>query len=252
MERRKSRARDGLLTLAILIPILAGCVLPTTPEPASSAIILPTMMLTGANEAEEMAEVTATPLSTFASPIQTPTQTLVPTATQGSPPPGATTEPTANPTATEPPSLAGLDTSYPNALDTGSQLALGTMLLEEMANTVTPHQAAALLPLWQDVQGKILQGDVEVSAIVVQIEGEMTPEQITDIAAMQLTQDDLLTWVQSQRASRGGGGGQEPAPGTAGPPGGGQGAGGRADATGKQFVLLLDPLIELLTQRAAG
>lgn len=107
-----------------------------------------------------MAEVTATPPSTFASPIQTPTQTLIPTAIPELPPPKTTTERTASPTATEPHGLAGLDTPYPNALDTGSQLGLGTMVLEEMADTITPQQAAALLPLWQDVQGKILQGDV--------------------------------------------------------------------------------------------
>jgi hypothetical protein len=32
----------------------------------------------------------------------------------------------------------------------------------------------------------------EVSAILAQIEGEMTPDQLAAIAAMQLTQDDLL------------------------------------------------------------
>jgi hypothetical protein len=196
--------------------------------------------------------VTGSPLSTFASPIQTPTQTLVPSATEEPAPPEATTEPTANPTEIEPPSLAGLHTSYSNSLDTGSQLALGTMLLEEMANTVTPQQAAGLLPLWQDVQGKILQGDVEVSAVVVQVAGEMTPDQIRAIAAMQLTQDDLLAWVQSHRASRGRGDGQEPAPETGEPRGGGQGISGRADATAKPFALLLRRLIDLLTQRAAA
>jgi hypothetical protein len=46
-----------------------------------------------------------------------------------------------------------LDTSYPNALDAGGQLALGTLRLEETGDAVTPEQAATLLPLWQAIQG---------------------------------------------------------------------------------------------------
>ena len=40
------------------------------------------------------------------------------------------------------------DTSYPDALDVRSQLALGTMQLEGTGNAVTAEQAQALLPLW--------------------------------------------------------------------------------------------------------
>ena len=183
-------------------------------------------------------------------------------------------------------SSAVLDTSYPNALDVSGQLALGTMRLEETENAVTSEQATALLPLWQAIQGGTLQGEAETNAVLAQIGGKMTPEQLAAIAALQLSQDDLRAWVQDQGLSLGTsseeratrqaeGGGQEHLPQL---PGGGQGggkgglgsgsaglsqeeieamrataeaSGGRAGASGQQFTLLLEPLVELLTQRAA-
>ena len=190
-------------------------------------------------------------------------------------------------------SSAVLDTSYPNALDVSGQLALGTMRLEGMENAVMPQQATALLPLWQAIQGGTLQGEAETNAVLAQIEGEMMPEQLAAIAALQLSQDDLRAWAQDQGLSLGTsseeratrqaeGGGQEHLPGAQ-LPGGGQGGGkdglgsgsaglsqeeieamrataeasggragvGRAGASGQQFTLLLEPLVELLTQRAA-
>ncbi len=191
---------------------------------------------------------------------------------------------------------AVLDTSYPDALDVRSQLALGTIQLEEAENGVTPEQATALLPLWQALQGGVT-AQAEVNAVLKQIEGTMTSEQLAAVAAMRLTQDDLRAWAQSQglgvppgggagqmgggqelspeeRATRQAerGGGQEPSPEMAtrraefesmseeerealrataqaggGIPGG---AGGRAGGGSGQFTILLDPLIELLTERA--
>ena len=192
---------------------------------------------------------------------------------------------------------AVLDTSYPDALNVSSQLALGTVRLEETENGVTPEQATALLPLWQALQGGVT-AQAEVNAVLKQIEGTMTSEQLAAIAAMQLTQDDLRAWAQSQglgvppgggsgrmgggqdlspeeRATRQAerGGGQEPSPematrraefesmseeereavrATA--EAGGMlpgGAGGRAGGGSRQFTILLNPLIELLTERAA-
>jgi len=189
-------------------------------------------------------------------------------------------------------SSAVLDTSYPNALDVSGQVALGTFLLEGTENAVTPQQATALLPLWQAIRGGTLQGEAETNAVLAQIGGEMTPEQLAAIAALQLSQDDLRAWAQDQGLSLGTsseeratrqaeGGGQEHLPQL---PGGGQGGGkdglglgsaglsqeeieamrataeasgggragvGRAGASGQQFTLLLEPLVELLTQRAA-
>ena len=200
-----------------------------------------------------------------------------------------------------------LNMSYDDALDASSQLTLGTLNLEGTGNAVTPEQAKALLPLWQALQGGVTV-QAEVDAVLKQIEGAMTQEQLAAIAAMQLTQEDLRAWMQEQgidmrggfpgagggqelseeeRATRqaqfGGGGGQrfggeggEMPPEMAtrraefenmseeeleamratmeaggGMPGGG--TGGRAGGAfgGRQFRLLLNPLIEMLTLRAA-
>ena len=46
-----------------------------------------------------------------------------------------------------------LDTSYPNGLDVGGRLALGTIYLEESELAVSPQQVTALLSLWQAMRG---------------------------------------------------------------------------------------------------
>ena len=91
-----------------------------------------------------------------------------------------------------------IDASYSDALEVRDQLVLGTMRLEGGEHAVTLEQAAALLPLWQVIQGGTLQGDSEVNAVLSQIEDQMTSEQLAAIAAMQLTQEDLQTWMQEQ------------------------------------------------------
>jgi len=201
-----------------------------------------------------------------------------------------------------------LDTAYDGALSASNQLALGTMQLEEADeqhptdDAVTPEQAADLLPLWQALQGGVT-AEAEVVALMKQIEGTMTQEQLEAIARLQLTQEDLRAWTQSQGLSMGAGpgragggealspeeratrqaefGGEEMPPEVAtrraefenmseeeraalratreaggGVPGGsggrsGAGAGAGAGAGGRQFNFLLNPLIELLTERAA-
>jgi len=193
-----------------------------------------------------------------------------------------------------------LDTSYPDALNASSQLALGTIHLEKSEVAVTPEQATALLPLWQALQGGVTV-QAEVDAVLAQIERTMVPEQLEAIAAMQLTQNDLGDWAQSQglglgagdgsgqrgggqelspeeqatrQAERGGGGEMPPematrraemenmseeerealratmqaGGGIAGGAGGWTGAGSGAGR--RQFIILLNPLIEMLTQRA--
>jgi hypothetical protein len=151
---------------------------------------------------------------------------------------------------------------------------------------VTPAQAKTLLPLWQAFQGSALQNQTEQNAVLKQIEGALTAEQLKAIAAMQLTQDDLRKWMEESGMQ----GGQGPAPrGTPGPggrlgamteeqraafratveasggrfPGGGQGprasgtpeAGGPGPAGQGRFFapyrIFLGPLVELMTQRAA-
>ena len=90
-----------------------------------------------------------------------------------------------------------LDTSYDGALNASTQLVLGTIQLEETGSAATPEQAADLLPLWQALQGGVT-AQAEVSAVLKQIEGTMTEEQLGAIAAMQLTQEDLRAWMQEQ------------------------------------------------------
>jgi hypothetical protein len=210
---------------------------------------------------------------------------------------------------------AALPADYENAAPASTQLALGILRLEDTPQAVTPAQAKALLPLWQAFQGSALQNQTERNAVLLQIEGALTAEQVQAIAAMRLTQDDMRQWMEEhgmqigfpanggpgglpgemtdeQRAAfqatvqasggqfyqRGQGpgargtpgaggfgnmtdeqrqafrataeasGGQFPAP--RGTPGaGGPGGGGRFFAP---YRVLVAPLVELLTQRAAG
>jgi len=174
-----------------------------------------------------------------------------------------------------------LDTSYPGALPVNSQLALGTIRLEETENAVTSKQAKALLPLWQALRGGVT-ARAEVNAVLKQIEGTMTAEQLETIATMQLTQEDLRAWMEEQGLNMGAGGapprmgnqGQEPSPemqatrqamreaGGFGPPGDlseeeraamratAEAGGGRAGDGRQQFAIPLGPLIELLKVRA--
>jgi hypothetical protein len=107
-----------------------------------------------------------------------------------------------------------LDASYEGALSVSSQLMLGTLLLEGTEQAVTPEQAATLLPLWQALQGGGVAIQAEIDAVLKQIEGAMTQEQLEAIAAMQLTQDDLRAWMEEQGMSGGG-----PGPGAGGPGG---------------------------------
>jgi hypothetical protein len=110
----------------------------------------------------------------------------------------------------------------------------------------------------------------EVDAVLKQIEGTRTQEQLEAIAAMQLRQKDLWVWMQEQGLGRLSGGEMPPEmatrmaefqgmseeereaaratmqagggmPGRPGAPG---------EASGRQFVILLNPLIELLEARA--
>ncbi|MDY7079620.1 MAG: hypothetical protein SXV54_22270 [Chloroflexota bacterium] len=182
-----------------------------------------------------------------------------------------------------------LDASYENALSASSQLVLGTLLLEGTENVVTPEQAAALLPLWQVIQGGSLQGEAEIDAVLTQIEGEMTAEQLAAIAGKQLTSEDQQAWAQEQGLGFGAGDGsglvgdgeapseeeraermaemglteddmpagmgemsteeREALRATA--EAGGMAAGDRAGAGFGRASIVLDVLIEMLTQRAA-
>ena len=183
-----------------------------------------------------------------------------------------------------------LGDSYKNALPVSSQLALGAFQLEGTKDAVTSEQASALLLLWRAIQAGTLQGETETSAVLKQIEGEMMPEQLEVINSMQLTWADSQAWAESRglslgpspeelaaRQAAGSGQGLSPeaqATRQATRKGSGSGPGGdlseeereamraTAEASGMAFggrgfggmgqpAILAEPLIELLTQRAA-
>jgi len=186
---------------------------------------------------------------------------------------------------------AVLDRSYPGALDVSSQLALGTMELEGTADAVTPEQATDLLPLWQALQGAVT-AQAEVNAVLAQIEATMTRTQLEAIAALQLTQEDLMVWAEESGlpmpafgggpVGRGQGASEEERAAVratieagGAPPGfpsggdwpseeeraafqatmeagGGMPGGGRPGGAGRGgATVLIGPLVELLTERAA-
>jgi len=168
-----------------------------------------------------------------------------------------------------------------------NRLALSTFRLEATKDAVTPAQAAELLPLWQMIGGGSLQGDAETQAVLKQIESKMSESQLAAIEAMELTWEDIQTWMQEQGiempalpSEQGGHGAfqnlsedegarmreefQNMSPeqratrmaemGIQGPRGEGQGGapGAMPNRGGAwRFNFLLDPLIELLTDRAA-
>ncbi len=125
---------------------------------------------------------------------------------------------------------AVLRTDYEGALTVRNQLALGIMRLDETPHPLTEEEAADLLPLWQAMRGTMNSGAAaiaEVDALLAQIEGTLTPEQLQAIADMRLTTDDLRAWAEQEGLTlpgegMGSGAGAGGGPG-AGVPGGGPG-----------------------------
>jgi hypothetical protein len=92
-----------------------------------------------------------------------------------------------------------LNESSTDALPVQTQLALGTILLEDGDLAVDSDRAGELLPLWRVVQSLAESGTAagaEITAVVNQIQGGMTAEQIAAIADLQLTQDSIRSLVQ--------------------------------------------------------
>ncbi|HNS52143.1 MAG TPA: hypothetical protein PKO09_13290 [Anaerolineae bacterium] len=107
-------------------------------------------------------------------------------------------------------SSSALDTSYEGALPLRNQLALGTLRLEETDQPVTAAQAGEMLLVWQALRGTMGSGasaPAEVDALLAQLEGALTAEQLAAIGALHLTQSDLQAWAQSQGLSTGSGSG---------------------------------------------
>jgi len=182
---------------------------------------------------------------------------------------GAAPAPAQPATAPAAASSGGLVENYPDALSVRNQLALGSLRLEGTANAVTAAQAAKLLPLWQALKtlaASSTSATEEVTAVQNQISAAMTPAQISAIASLKLTNAMLQTYyveigvsvastpepgVTPQSSSfkdlppeqREAAKATAQAQGT--PVGGGSGSSAKKDA-------LLDNVIQLLTNRAAG
>ena len=131
--------------------------------------------------------------------------TMIAEIVSQAPPPSMPTEtsptvPTAEPAATiAEPVQHVLNTNYPEAVSIQVQLLIGTLRLDTTNIAVTREQATVLLPLWNNFlalkqSGPITQEQVE--PLMQQIQVSMTPEQITTIATMQITQQDLRAMFQ--------------------------------------------------------
>ncbi len=120
------------------------------------------------------------------------------------------------------------------ALSVMAQLAVGTLQLEGTDLAVDETLAAELLPLWQMLQTlsrSDTAADVEIQAVVNQIQETMTPAQLAAVADMQLTNAGLMALIASgewgMAAGRGGfAGGANNGQANGGFPGGGPPGGG--------------------------
>jgi hypothetical protein len=163
---------------------------------------------------------------------------------------------------------AASDTTYENAASAEMRLLVGTLnLTGDLA--VTREQASTLLPLWDNLktlsmsmgpgqggpgqgqadatpqpQGSGTETQTQIDALVSQIQAFMTPEQIKAIAAMKITQDSVMTIMQAQGITMGGG---QPGNGTGQPPSGGQQPGnGQMPAGGMIPPEMFDAVIKAL------
>jgi hypothetical protein len=139
--------------------------------------------------------------------------------------------------ATPSTSTSVLSTTYTDAVSVEEQLIVGTLALDGTANVVTKDQANTLLTLYTSLQsltqmsapngnaagGAAPQGtpdanatqpaqqnenQTKVDAVVAQIETAMTADQISAIAAMQITQTSEATILQNKGITLTAGGGQ--------------------------------------------
>ncbi len=98
--------------------------------------------------------------------------------------------------------IAGsLPIDYEDATSARSQLALGTIQLEDSDLAVSKEQANALLPLWQALlalESSDTTATEELTAVQNQIILGMNDNQLAAIGAMQITNMDLTTFYTDQ------------------------------------------------------
>jgi hypothetical protein len=91
-------------------------------------------------------------------------------------------------------STAATTVSASNGLSGATKLALGTLKLEGTSQAVTTAQATELFTLWEGYQSlskSDTASQVELDALVKQIQGTMTTDQIKAIDAMDLTNQSM-------------------------------------------------------------
>ena len=162
----------------------------------------------------------------------------------------------------------GLTEDYNDALSVRNQLAYGTLKLEGSAEAITAEQAAKLLPLWQALKtlsASSTSATEEVTAVQNQISAAMAPAQVSAIAGLKLTNAMLQAYYVEIGVSVA----STPEPGVTPqsgsfkdlPPEQREAAKATAQAQGTPVGsgsssakkdALLDNVIQLLTNRAAG
>ena len=91
-----------------------------------------------------------------------------------------------------------------SGLSTATQLAVGTLKLEGTTQAVSSAQAAQLLTLWEGYESLSMSdtsSQVELEALVKQIQGIMTADQLQAIETMNLTDQSVSELMQSMGGS---------------------------------------------------
>jgi hypothetical protein len=86
-----------------------------------------------------------------------------------------------------------------NALAESTELIMGTILLQNSEQAVNAAQAGTLLTLWKAYRSLVnseTSAEEEVSALLEQIKGEMTPGQLAAIEALGLTNGSIQDKMQ--------------------------------------------------------
>jgi hypothetical protein len=112
--------------------------------------------------------------------------------------------------ATQDPGTGGGNPNSNTPLNAASQLAVGTLNLKTTSYAVTANQAATLLPLWEGLRSLSSSTNFsqqEYDALVKQIQGNMSSDQMNAIDAMKLTQADIGKTMQALGLANGFGGG---------------------------------------------
>jgi len=145
---------------------------------------------------------------------------------------------------------SALAADYEDALPPRTQLIVGILQLEGTDQQVTLEQARQLLPLWQGsraLQRTGSESQEEVTAVLNQIEGVLTSEQITAIQQMKLTRQDLQDTARAFGLALGTGDGAGTGPGATGKRGQGDGQPQRSGPNTSE--MLLEQLLAVLESR---